>query len=168
MNDQYGIESPDTWGLEHGLVDEEPFEIHRRTWLYGVFTLVPLLLAAGFAWFAYNRSEPLLWAPVAVLVLLALVALPGITDGRTPLFVADHHGVRLRDGSRWVGLLWSELADVRVERRDGRHDPRVKVISPDGRRIFAAPLGITTSTSPDEAEEQLARRRPGAAYTETS
>ena len=70
----------------------------------------------------------------------------------------------LRDGQGWVGLLWSEMAEIRVERREGRHDPRVKVVSPDGRQIYTAPVGFTTTVSAAEAEVQLARRRGAAAY----
>ncbi|RYJ07075.1 MAG: hypothetical protein EON52_03110 [Actinomycetales bacterium] len=168
MSDSLELSPGHPWAVDPDAPGDDPFEIHRRTWVYALFAIVPLLLAAGFAWFAYDRDDVVLWAPAAVLVLLGLIALPGISDGRTPLFVADGHGVRLRDGHQWVGLLWTELADVRVERREGRHDPRVKVVSPAGERIFTAPLGFATSMSPAEAEVQLARRRPGAAYTEMS
>ena len=142
----------------------EPFEIRRRVKLFLSLGLLCLALAAGFGWLAYDRSEPLLWAPVAVLAILGLINLPGTSDARAPLFVADDHGVRLRGREGWVGLLWSEMAEIRVERRIGRHDPRVKVISKDGTRFYTSPLGLATDTSPGEAEVQLARRRPAAAY----
>ncbi len=142
----------------------EPFEIRRRTRLFAVLGLLCLALAAGFVWLAYDRSEPLLWAPVAVLVILGLINLRGTNDARAPLFVADDHGVRLRGREGWVGLLWSEMAEIRVERRAGRHDPRVKVVSKDGTRFYTSPLGLATDTSPGEAEVQLARRRPAVAY----
>lgn len=141
-----------------------PFEIRRRIWLNLVAFFVPLVVAAGFGWFAYDRQDPVLWVPVVVLVALAVPALSGLRDVRTPLFVADDHGVRMRDGRVWVGLLWHEMADVRVEHRSGRFDPRVKVISPDGQKIYTAQLGFTTTSSADEAETQLAKRRGAAAY----
>ncbi len=143
----------------------EPFEIRRRTALFALLGVLCLGLAAGFGWLAYDREEPLLWAPVVVLALLGLVHLRGTHDARSPLFVADDHGVRLRGRHGWVGLLWSEMAEIRVERRAGiRHDPRVKVVSKDGSRFYTSPLGLATNTSPGEAEVQLARRRPAAAY----
>ena len=142
----------------------EPFEIRRRVKLFALLGLLCLALAAGFGWLAYDRSEPLLWVPVAVLAILGLFNLLGTRDARAPLFVADDHGVRLRGREGWVGLLWSEMAEIRVERRIGRHDPRVKVISKDGTRFYTSPLGLATDTSPGEAEVQLARRRPAAAY----
>ncbi|MCW2831151.1 MAG: hypothetical protein JWP31_1843, partial [Aeromicrobium sp.] len=137
----------------------------RRMSLYVGLVAVCLALAAGFAWLGIDRSEPVLFAPSAVFVLLALNLLRGMSDARTPLFVADDHGVRLIAEEGWVGLLWSELGEIRVERRDGlRHDPRIKVVSDDGRRFYTSPLGLATNVSPDEAEAQLARRRSAAAY----
>ncbi|MBC7631125.1 hypothetical protein [Aeromicrobium sp.] len=143
----------------------DPFEIRRRTGLYAALGLLCLILAAGFGWLAYRRDEPVFWAPATVLILIALTHLSGLRDSRTPLFVADDHGVRMRSREGWVGLLWSELAEIRVERRVGvRHDPRIKVVSNDGSRFYTAPLGLGTDVSPAEAEVQLARRRSAAAY----
>ena len=143
----------------------EPFEIHRRTTLFAVLGALCMALAAGFAWLAYDREDPLLWVPVGILVLMGLANLHGLRDARTPLFVADDHGVRLRGREGWVGLLWSEMGEIRVERRAGvRHDPRIKVVSSDGAKLYTSPLGLATTTSPGEAEVQLARRRSAAAY----
>lgn len=142
----------------------EPFEIRRRVKLFAFLGLLSLALAAGFGWLAYDRSELLLWVPAVLLAMLGLIHLRGTSDARAPLFVADDHGVRLRGREGWVGLLWSEMAEIRIERRAGRHDPRVKVVSRDGTRFYTSPLGLATDTSPGEAEVQLARRRPAAAY----
>ncbi len=143
----------------------EPFEIRRRTKLFIALGLLSLALAAGFGWLAYDRGEPYLYAPVALLAVLALVNFWAVRGARSPLFVADDHGVRMRGREGWVGLLWSEMAEIRVERRAGvRYDPRVKVVSEDGTRFYTSPLGLATDTSPGEAEVQLARRRPTAAY----
>jgi len=127
--------------------------------------LVCLAVAGGFGWLAVDRQEPLYVLPAAVLVVVAATYLRGLRDARTPLFVADDHGVRLRAAEGWVGLLWSEMGEIRVERREGvRHDPRIKVVSSDGLRFYTSPLGIATSATPGEAEVQLARRREAAAY----
>jgi hypothetical protein len=143
----------------------EPFEIRRRTGLYAVLSVLCFVLAAGLGWLAYDRADPFLWAPVVLLVVVGLTHLRGLPDPRTPLFVADDHGVRLRTQEGWVGLLWSEMAEIKVEPRVGiRYDPRVKVVSSDGTRFYTSPLGLGTNTSPGEAEVQLARRRPTTAY----
>jgi len=143
----------------------DAFEIRRRTGLYLFLALLCLVLAAGFGWLANDRSQPLLALPALGLVIVAANHLRGLRDAKTPLFVADDHGVRLRATEGWVGLLWSELGEIKVEPREGvRHDPRIKVVSTDGRRFYTSPLGIATTVSPGEAEVQLARRREAAAY----
>jgi hypothetical protein len=143
----------------------DPFEIRRRTGLYLLLALACFALAAGFGWLAYDRDDVVLWAPAAVLAVLGVIHLAGLRDARTPLFVADDHGVRMRAREGWVGLLWSEMGEIRVERRIGiRFDPRVKVVSRDGTKFYTSPLGLATNVSPGEAEVQLARRRSAAAY----
>ncbi|KAA1376471.1 hypothetical protein [Aeromicrobium fastidiosum] len=144
---------------------DDAFEIRRRTGLYLVLVLLCLALAGGFGWLALDRREPLHGVIAGVLLVLGLNLARGLRDARTPLFVADDHGVRLRGERGWVGLLWSELGEIKVEPREGvRHDPRIKVVSTDGRRFYTSPLGLATSSSPQEAEVQLARRREAAAY----
>lgn len=141
------------------------FEIHRRVGLFVALALVCLALAAGFVAVGIDQREPVWAVPAAVLVLLAVVHLAAARDPRTPLLVADDHGVRLRSGDGWVGLLWSEMGEIRVEPREGwRHDPRVKVVSLDGRRIHAVPVGPATTVTAEVAEQELAQRRGPAAY----
>ncbi|VXB31432.1 hypothetical protein [Aeromicrobium sp. 9AM] len=143
----------------------EPFEIRRRTSLYALLAVACFVVAAGYGWLAYDREKPLLWVLTAVFALLGLLHLRGLRDARTPLFVADDHGVRMMAREGWVGLLWSEMGEIKVEPRIGlRFDPRVKVVSRDGTRFYTAPLGLATNVSPGEAEVQLARRRSAAAY----
>lgn len=141
------------------------FEIRRRAPLYYVIGLVAAVLMVLFGIRAYTEHQPLLWILVAALAVLAYLHLVAASDSATPLFVADHHGVRLRDGNQWVGFLWRELGDIRVERRDGvRFDPRIKVLTDDGAQIYTAPLGFTTTMSPHGAETQLAALRPPTSY----
>jgi len=149
----------------NAVLNAVPFVILRRTSLYVGLTIATFLIAAGFGVLAFFRDEWWLVFPAAVFAALGLITLPGVGDARTPLFVADDHGVRMRHESTWIGLLWSELGEIRVEPRVGlRHDARVKVISHDGLRIYDAPVGFATNVSPAEAEIQLARRRAAAAY----
>jgi hypothetical protein len=138
----------------------EPFEIHRRIGLYVLVAVLCLLVAAGLGYFALERPEPLLWIGVGVMVLLALAMLRGTTDPRTPLFVADDHGVRLQTDDGWTGLLWDEMGEIRVEPREGiRFDARVKVISLDGRKIYDTPVGFATTVDLERTVAELARRR---------
>ena len=92
-----------------------PFVILRRTGLYVGLTVATFLIAAGFGTLAFLRDDWMLVIPAAFFVALGLITLPGVGDARTPLFVADDHGVRMRHQHGWIGLLWSELGEIRVE-----------------------------------------------------
>jgi hypothetical protein len=102
--------------------------------------------------------------PAGVLILLALVALPGILDARTPVFVADRYGVRLHQKDNWVGLLWREIGMIVVNPGGGGRDAHIRIIGKDARQTYTCPVGLTTSVSVAEAEVELARRRAAAAY----
>ncbi|EFQ82447.1 hypothetical protein HMPREF0063_12429 [Aeromicrobium marinum DSM 15272] len=149
----------------HAAEPAPTFEIHRRVRLYLVLGLCCVVLAAGFGAMAYDQRDPVLAAPAAVFLVLALALLRGTGDASTPLFIADDHGVRMRNGDGWIGLLWNEMGEIRVEAREGwRHDARVKVVSADGLRVYSTPLGLSTTVAPAEARTQLAQRRGAVAY----
>src|SRR4051794_14284020 len=86
----------------------EPFQVMRRTGLYGAIALLALASAAAVAAAALLRGPVWLWGVVGILAIFALVALPGVTDSKTPIFVADEYGVRLHNRDTWIGLLWNE------------------------------------------------------------
>jgi hypothetical protein len=147
------------------MIMTEPFEIRRRASIYFAIGFLAAALAIAFGIRAFDKGQPLLWILVVALCFIAYIHLIAAIDARTPLFVADEQGVRLRSGDEWVGFLWQEMGDIRIERREGiLYDPRVKVLSADGTHIYSAPLGFATNASPAEAEVQLARRRRAAPY----
>ncbi|CAN5402117.1 hypothetical protein BH09ACT10_BH09ACT10_07070 [soil metagenome] len=138
----------------------EPFEIRRRGRLYAAIALVSLLLAGGYAYWAYDRGPAWLWVFPVVFVGVAVFYGRALVDSRTPLFVADQHGIRLRTRKEWTGILWAETGEVLIERRQGIFaDPRVKIVASDGLQIFTSPVGIATTASLGTAEVELARRR---------
>lgn len=143
---------------------DEQFQIFRRSSLYVATGVAALVMSLAVGAVAAMRGPVWLWAPAVLLFGLGLIALPGVMDRQTPLLVADDHGVRLRDGTDWVGLLWREIAQIVVEQRSGFHDPRIKVVTTDGRQVYWAPVGFTTDASVADAEVQLARRRATNAY----
>ena len=142
----------------------EPFQVMRRTGLYIGAALLALAAAAAVGAAAFLRGPVWLYVPAGILVIFALVALPGVTDAKTPIFVADEYGVRLHNRDTWIGLLWNEMGVLIVEPRNGFAEPRIKIVAKDGRSTYSTPVGLTTNVSVADAEVQLARRRAAAAY----
>jgi hypothetical protein len=140
------------------------FQIFRRAGLYLTTAVLAVVAAAALAGAAVVKDVPWLWAPAVVLVALCLVALPGILDARTPVFVADRYGVRLHRKDNWVGLLWREISEIVVDPGGVGRDAHIRIVSRDARQTYFCPVGFTTSVSVAEAEVQLARRRAAAAY----
>jgi hypothetical protein len=140
------------------------FQVFRRTGLYLGTAVVAVVAAAALAVTALVRDLSWLWVPAGALVLLGLVALPGIIDARTPVFVADRYGVRLHQKDNWVGLLWREISEVVVHPGSGVRDARIRIVGKDARQTYSSPVGFTTTVSVSEAEVELARRRGAAAY----
>ena len=84
--------------------------------------LMPALLAgfAGLVAVAFlvrGVADASVWSSVVGLVLAGVAFSQALVlrDGRTPLLLADEHGVRLRLGRDWCGLPWQTLRQVVVE-----------------------------------------------------
>jgi len=139
----------------------EPFEIKRRAGLYTSVVVLAGVTGAGFIIFAFFEGYgPFWWGCGAVLLLAAAIHALGLVGIATPIFVADEFGVRLRDKSGWVGLRWRDMDEIRVLPRQGLwSDPRIKVISKDGSRVYSAPLGFSTTASLSVTRYELDRRR---------
>lgn len=164
--DPFGGPRDDAMLLDVGAA--QPFEIRRRTWLYALVVLVAWSLAGGFAWIALDQTryapQPWVWGACGVLVALGLAFVWMLRQVRTPLFVADLHGVRLLGDDGWVGFLWREMGDVRVEPRRLLRGPRVRVRGQGDDREHSISLGFATNVSAPRAEIELARRRAAASY----
>ena len=140
------------------------FQIFRRAGLYLGTAILAFLAAAALGVAAVVRDVSWLWVPAGALVLLGCVALPGIMDARTPIFVADRYGVRLHQKDNWVGLLWREISHIVVNPGGGGRDAHIRIIGKDARQTYTSRVGFTTTVSVAEAEVELARRRGAAAY----
>ena len=140
------------------------FQIFRRAGLYLGTAILAVIAAAALGVAAVVRDVSWLWVPAGGLVLLAFIALPGIIDSRTPVFVADRYGVRLHQKDNWVGMLWREIAEVVVNPGSGGRDAHIRIVGKDARQTYTSPVGFTTTVSVAEAEVELARRRAAAAY----
>lgn len=143
---------------------ENAFVVGRRSGLLAVLGWLCLALAVGFIAFGFLRQTWWAALPALVYLPLGMFHLLAMRD-HTPVFVADEHGVRMQADGSWIGLLWRDIGDLRVERGiAGVQEPRIKLVTADGRRVLSAPLGLATDVRPDEARSQLALRREPAAY----
>ncbi|MFC6152260.1 helix-turn-helix domain-containing protein [Nocardioides yefusunii] len=96
--------------------------------------------AVAIAWFgrAIATASVLDWVLVLITGALGVVWLAAFLDARTPLFVADTQGVRLRLGRNWIGLPWSAVAAVEhTERRGFFSDGRLEVVAHNPERLLA-------------------------------
>lgn len=114
--------------------------------------------AVAIAWFgrAISTGSILDWVLVLITGALGVVWLAAFLDARTPLFVADAQGVRLRLGRNWIGLPWSAVASV-------EHTPRAGLLS-DGRLEVVAhsPERLVAGLDPAAARQaRLATRLHG-------
>ncbi|GAA1927759.1 hypothetical protein GCM10009737_31990 [Nocardioides lentus] len=156
-------------------------EVRRNAALAGVVGVVAAAVAIAYLGRATATGAPLDWALTAVTALIAGTWLWNLVDARTPLLVADVHGVRVRLGRTWEGLPWRGLDRIehhprRGLGRDGRlvlvpeaTTPLLEGLDRTGRRHaalarrlhgapFAVPLSLSTRLSgvrPDEVAEVL-------------
>jgi hypothetical protein len=140
--------------------------IRRNVWLSGVVAGLAALLGLGYL----LRGSSLLDTVVGVaLLLIAALHGAGLASARTPVLVADEHGIRMRVGPTWRGLPWGSVRQVVVEHadsplREGRlvvvpRDPDSSLDDLGGLALLhlrwnelwygaalSVPLGITTLT----------------------
>jgi hypothetical protein len=141
--------------------------VRRNAGLAAAIGGVASAVATAYLARAAQSGAVLDWVLAGVLGLLGIGYLAAFVDARTPLLVADPHGVRIRLGRAWRGLPWGALQRVehtprRGLLRDGRlllvvRNPARLIEELDGsarrqsalsRRLygepFALPLGLTT------------------------
>ncbi len=148
----------------------ETVEVRRNAGLSAA--VGALASAVAIAWLARASSsaELLDWAVSATVGLVGIAHLLAFLDARSPLLVADAHGVRIRLGRSWQGMPWSRIEEVehtprRGVLRDGRlvllpRDPEGELVMLDrgarrharlAARVlgdpFAVPLGVSTRVS---------------------
>jgi cytoskeleton protein RodZ len=144
--------------------------ISRNARVSAVAAGITGLVAAAYFVRAVGGGGVVDWLVLVGLTVLTVAHLAALRDARTPLLVADDHGVRIRVGRAWRGMPWSALEEVehlprRGPLRDGRlvlfpRDLDAELASLDrrGRRLarltarvhgapLAVPLGLTTSVT---------------------
>src|SRR5262245_34107909 len=101
--------------------------VRRRTGLMALLTAISLVFALGYAWIFARTHDGRALAVAAVLAGVAALHLWEWWRSRQPMLVADGHGVRIRLGSRWAGLAWSDIERVEVSERGPIRDGRIAV-----------------------------------------
>lgn len=153
----------------------EAVAVRRNVWLSGVVAGLAALIGVSYL----LRDSSLLSTAVGVgLLLLAAMHAAALTSTRTPVLVADDHGIRLRIGMTWRGLPWGSVRQVVVEHadsvlREGRlvvvpRDPAASLDhlgAPERLHLrwnrlwygaaLSVPLGMTTSTNSSDVAADL-------------
>ena len=168
--DEHGDEGLGS-GHEHEVAPRQ-VEIRRNAVLSAVIGAAASAMAIAYLWRAISSGAALDWSLCVALGLMAAGFLHSLLDSRTPLFIADELGVRIRLGSQWRGLPWEAVDRVAVRPRKGLfRDGRVVVTllnvqraieSLEGRSLrharlnqkvygaaLAVPLGLATRVAGD-------------------
>lgn len=89
--------------------------VRRNVWLSGFVAGLAALVGAGYL----TRGSSVLDTVVGIVLLaIAGVHATALVSARTPILVADEHGIRLRIGLTWRGLPWGAVRQVVVEHAD--------------------------------------------------
>jgi helix-turn-helix protein len=161
-----GVDSRGDGGPTRSLaLAADAVEVRRNARLLGAIGMPAAGVAVAYLDRALATGAVLDWALAAVMAVVSGAHLAGVVGARTPLMVADVHGVRIRTGRAWRGLTWGSLE--RVEHvpagrvRDGR---LVLVERHQDREPLVVPLGLSTTTShrPEELTAALQELAAGS------
>jgi cytoskeletal protein RodZ len=143
----------------HGV---EPVVVRRRASLSAAIGAGAGSLAGMYLWRAADQGGLVSWLVGAVLGVIAVIHLLQWVDARTPLLVADETGVRVRFGNEWHGLLWSDVAEIDVQPRQGLRDGHLIVRADEA----AGPSGVEGERAGGRSRRALAavERRYGAPF----
>jgi cytoskeletal protein RodZ len=143
----------------HGV---EPVVVRRRASLSAAIGAGAGALAGMYLWRAADQGGLVSWLVGAVLGVIAVIHLLQWVDARTPLLVADETGVRVRFGNEWHGLLWSDVAEIDVQPRQGLRDGHLIVRADEA----AGPSGVEGERAGGRSRRALAavERRYGAPF----
>lgn len=107
-------------------------EVRRNAGLSAVAGAVASAIAIAYLARATGTGSWLDWALVAVTGGLGVAHLLAFVDARTPLLVADTHGVRIRLGRTWHGMTWGALSRVEhLPRRNALRDGKLVLVPRD-------------------------------------
>lgn len=120
-------------------------EVRRRVPLAAALGLAGSGVAIAYLVRATSTGSVLDWAVCAVMAAVGGVQLLALLDARSPLLVADEHGLRVRRGRTWHGLPWSDVERIEhLKPRGPFRDGRLDVFGADGTE-WSVRLGLATS-----------------------
>jgi hypothetical protein len=170
-------------------VAPEAVEVRRNGGLAAAVGAVASAVAIAWLARAVQSGAPADWALAVGIGALGCLWLASFLDARTPLLVADVHGVRLRLGRTWRGLPWSAVHHVEhLPRRGVLRDGRLVVVAHNPEKVlaeldrggarqarlaermygapFAVPLGLTTRVLGSDGDVPAALERVAMRATE--
>ncbi|MGH3497650.1 MAG: RodZ domain-containing protein [Nocardioidaceae bacterium] len=142
------------------------FEVRRQGGLFGFVGLAATATAVAYAWRSGTNVSTVGWLVAAVLAVVAVANLRAWALARTPLLVADEHGLRLRRGHTWVGLPWTEIDELVILPRRGLLRDGALTVRTAG-RSFMLPLGLAAAASADDPAGTLQSLADGRAEVRT-
>ncbi len=125
-----------------------PIEIRRNGALSGGIGAVAAVVALAYLTRAVGGGSFFDWVLALVMGAVAGAYLQAFADSRTPLLVADDHGIRIRKGRRWHGFLWEAVEEVvHLPRHGFLRDGRLTVVIRDAEAEMSVPLSLSTWVS---------------------
>lgn len=120
-------------------------EVRRRVPVAAALGLAGSGVAIAYLVRATSAGSVLDWTLCAVMAVVGGVQLFALLDARSPLLVADEHGLRVRRGRTWHGLPWSDVERVEhLAPRGPFRDGRLDVFGTDGTE-WSVRLGLATT-----------------------
>lgn len=130
-----------------------PVEVRRNGVLSAVVAGLSALVATAYFARGASTGSLLDWALCAGLATLAVAHVLTFLDARTPLLVADDHGVRVRLGRIWRGIPWAGLEAVEVwPRHRFWRDGRLALLPRGDEDPLKVRLGLATRLVGVEAD----------------
>ena len=115
----------------------DPVEVRRNAGLAALVGAAASAVAIGYLARAAGTGSWLDWTLFALMALVGISHLLAFVDARTPLLVADVHGVRIRLGHTWRGMPWGAIARVEhLPRRGFLRDGRLVLVAHNPERVL--------------------------------
>ena len=115
---------------------QESLEVHRDGPLSLVVGAFAGVVAVAFLLRGVGTGSLLDWTLFALTGAVAVMHVAALVDARAPLLVLDTLGVRLRRGSVWEGVAWSDVDHLEHRPRVSTlRDGSLTVVTSDGRRL---------------------------------